>query len=182
MYLNRIRIAFLSFITAFIFLGSAWIDTNPVEPPVSNTAEPMPVVKIDPIYIPSPIEIIEDEPEPEPKMSTEDIELIALVTMAEAEGEPEEGKRLVIDTVLNRVDGTHWPDTVKDVVYQPSQFSSMWNSRVDRCYVMEEICQLVEEELESRTNSEVVFFRTGHYSKYGAPIFKVGAHYFSSYD
>ena len=39
-----------------------------------------------------------------PKMSREDVELIALVTMAEAEGECEEGKRLVIDTILNRVD------------------------------------------------------------------------------
>ena len=38
----------------------------------------------------------------------EDIELIALVTMAEAEGECEEGKRLVIDTILNRVDSVYF--------------------------------------------------------------------------
>ena len=36
-----------------------------------------------------------------PELPREDVELIALVTMAEAEGECEEGKRLVIDTVLN---------------------------------------------------------------------------------
>ena len=40
--------------------------------------------------------------EPIVSMSEEDISLIALITMAEAEGECEEGKRLVIDTILNR--------------------------------------------------------------------------------
>ena len=117
--------------------------------------------------------------EPELKMSREDIELIALLTMAEAEGECEEGKRLVIDTVLNRVDSDEFPNTVKDVIYQKNQFTSMWNGRVDRCYVMEEVCQLVEEELESRTNSEVVFFHAGKYGKYGTPLFSVENHYFS---
>ena len=50
-----------------------------------------------------------------PEMSREDVELIALVTMAEAEGECEEGKRLVIDTVLNRVDSDYFPDTGYEV-------------------------------------------------------------------
>lgn len=115
-------------------------------------------------------------------MSQEDIELIALVTMAEAEGECEEGKRLVIDTVLNRVDHERFPNTVADVIYQPNQFTSMHNGRVDRCYVDEYICQLVREELNSRTNTEVIFFHAGKYSNYGSPLFSVGNHYFSSYD
>lgn len=123
------------------------------------------------------VEVVSEEPEP--KMSREDVELIALLTMAEAEGECEEGKRLVIDTVLNRVDSDEFPNTVKAVIYQKNQFTSMWNGRVDRCYVMEEICQLVEEELESRTNSDVVFFHAGKYGKYGTPLFSVENHYFS---
>jgi N-acetylmuramoyl-L-alanine amidase len=108
-----------------------------------------------------------------------EIELLALVTMAEAEGESVEGKRLVIDTVLNRVDSTRWPDTIKGVIYQPGQFTSMSNGRSDRCRVTDEVRQLVREELLSRTNSEVVYFRTKHYTKYGTPLFKVGNHYFS---
>lgn len=115
-------------------------------------------------------------------LSDEDIDLIALVTMAEAEGESEYGKRLVIDTILNRVDSDHYPDTVFEVVYQPSQFSSMWNGRVDRCCVMDEICQLVKEELLERKNYEVIFFTAGEYSKYGTPMFQEGNHYFSSYE
>lgn len=115
-------------------------------------------------------------------LSDEEIELIALVTMAEAEGECEEGKRLVIDTVINRVDSIYFPDTVYEVIYQPSQFSSMWNGRVDRCEVRDDICELVREELENRTNYEVIFFTAGGYSNYGVPLFQVGNHYFSSYD
>lgn len=117
-----------------------------------------------------------------PEYSKEDIELLALVTMAEAEGESEEGKRLVIDTVLNRVDHGRFPDTISDVIYQKGQFSSMWNGRSNRCYVSDDICKLVEEELESRTNTDVIFFHAGRYSDYGSPLFQVGNHYFSSYN
>lgn len=120
-------------------------------------------------------------PPKEPTMADEDIELIALVTMAEAEGESEKGKRLVIDTILNRIDSDYWPDTAYDVIYQPSQFSSMWNGRVDRCYVSEDICQLVREEIDNRLNHDVVFFTADKYGKYGQPMFQVGNHYFSSY-
>lgn len=109
----------------------------------------------------------------------EDIELIALVTMAEAEGECEEGKRLVIDTILNRIDSDQFPDTVHDVVYQKYHFSSMWNGRVDRCEVREDICKLVKEELEHRTNCDVIYFNADGYSAYGIPMFQVGNHYFS---
>lgn len=115
-------------------------------------------------------------------VSQEEIELLALLTMAEAEGECEEGKRLVIDTVLNRVDSEYFPDTITEVIYQKNQFSSMWNGRVNRCSVKEDICQLVVEELENRTNYDVIFFHAGKYGKYGTPLFQVENHYFSSYD
>ena len=114
-------------------------------------------------------------------MSNEEIELIALVTMAEAEGEPEEGKRLVIDTILNRVDHERFPNTVSDVIYQKDQFTSIWNGRLNSCYASDDICKLVKEEVKSRKDSNVIFFRTSRYSDYGSPMFQVGHHYFSSY-
>lgn len=133
----------------------------------------------EPIFVEASPIITEEE---EGLLSYEDISLIALVTMAEAEGECEEGKRLVIDTILNRVDSEYFPDNVYDVVYQRSQFSSIWNGRVDRCEVREDICELVREELQSRTNTDVIFFTAGEYSKYGVPMFQVENHYFSSYE
>lgn len=114
-------------------------------------------------------------------LTEEEIELIALIIMAEAEGESEEGQRLVIDTILNRVESEYFPDTVSEVIYQPSQFSCVWNGRVDRCYVKEELCQLIREEIRSRTNYDVMFFTAGKYGNYGEPMFSVGNHYFSSY-
>ena len=126
-------------------------------------------------------EVQESEPVEEFYISDKDIDLIALVTMAEAEGECEEGKRLVIDTILNRMDSDHFPDTIYDVVYQKNQFTSMWNGRTNRCYVMDDIRQLVIDELRCRTNYDVIFFRTKHYSEYGSPLFRVEHHYFSSY-
>ena len=130
---------------------------------IEITPVSMPVVT----YI--PIEDISESSAEE--IAEEDISLIALVTMAEAEGECEKGKRLVIDTILNRMDSEHFPDTVYDVIYQPYQFSSMWNGRVDRCEVRDDICQLVKEELEVRTNYDVIFFTAGCYSDYGVLVF-----------
>ena len=111
----------------------------------------------------------------------EEINLLALVTMAEAEGESEEGKRLVIDTILNRVDHWYWPDTIHDVIYQSGQFTSMWNGRSNRCYVTDEVRKLVIEEMKSRTNTDVVYFTAGGYGKYGTRLFNVGNHYFAAY-
>ncbi len=133
-------------------------------------------------------EIVEEEIEETPiqednDILTEDeIELICLITMAEAGVEPEYGKRLVIDTILNRVDHKRFPNTVYDVIYQPNQFTPMWNGMIEKCWVDEDIYNLVLEELTSRSNYDVIFFRMQKYSKWGTPLFKVGNHYFSSYD
>lgn len=113
--------------------------------------------------------------------TNEEINLLAIITMAEAEGESELGKRLVIDTVLNRVDSPHFPNTVRDVIYQKGHFSPIDDGRFDKCYVTDEIRSLVLEELESRTRSDVIYFRTKKYAKWGKPLFKEGAHYFSSH-
>lgn len=157
------------------------VKEDPVIIPI--TAEAVTVsVKMEPIMS-SPktveVETVVKE-EPEVVMSQEDIDLIALVTMAEAEGESELGKRLVISTILNRMDSEQFPDTVSDVIYQKNQFTSMWNGRSDRCYVDDDIRNLVEEELVERTNTDVLFFHAGKYSKYGIPLLVEGNHYFSS--
>lgn len=141
--------------------------------PVNYSSNPAKAVEFKTLVKSSSIEV--------ERFSEEDIELIALVTMAEAEGESEEGKRLVIDTILNRVDSelSYMPDTVYDVVYQKSAFSSMWNGRVDRVEVTDEVVQLVREEIEDRTNYDVLYFHANKYGKYGTPLFSEGNHYFS---
>ena len=114
------------------------------------------------------------------------LELLALVCMAEAEGEvdrsaadPYLGWRLVIDTVLNRVDDERFPDTIEGVVYQRGQFTSMWNGRVDRVELNDDVCRIVEEELEARTNSAVLYFTANAWPAYGEHEIHVGHHYFN---
>lgn len=126
--------------------------------------------------------VIEVETMEHDYISDEDTVLLALLTMAEAEGESEEGKRLVIDTVLNRVDSEHFPNTISEVIYQKGQFTSMYNGRVDRVNITKEVVTLIEEEMRNRMNNEVMYFHARDYGKYGVPMFSVGNHYFSSYD
>lgn len=113
--------------------------------------------------------------------SEKDIYLLALITMAEAEGESEKGKRLVIDTVLNRVDSNDFPNTIYEVVYQPNQFSSICNGRADNVKdkIDTDIYRLVREEIHMRCNYDVIYFTAGDYGKYGKPAFPEGNHYFS---
>lgn len=124
---------------------------------------------------------IEPEVEPEFVLTDDEVDLIAWITVGEAEGESEYGQRLVIDTILNRVESEHFPDSVYDVIYQKNQFSCTTDGRLTRCSATDDTKNLVWEEAESRTNDQVIYFRTGKYSSYGEPLFKEGAHYFSAY-
>ena len=198
-YLQRLRLKQqLRRIIALILTGTLMVpmcgmkavdSTTPKTDAVVQESKIPPVSELDTFIVEeiATPEIVEEEPAPEPEpvydmqLSKTDIDLIALVTMAEAEGESEYGKRLVIDTILNRVDSEHFPDTVYGVIYQANQFSSMWDGRASRCYVMDDIVKLVEEELQNRKNGEVMFFTAGAYGAYGTPMFQVGGHYFASY-
>lgn len=148
----------------------------------AKSVSSVPVTVIEPVKVYAAEPEVVTEIEPQYSLTDEEIDLIALITMAEAEGESEEGKRLVIDTILNRVDSIYFPDTIEDVIYQKNAFEAMWNGRVDKCYVMDDIRNLVIEELESRTNYDVVFFTAGRYSIYGVPMIQEGNHYFSKYE
>lgn len=138
------------------------------------------------------VHIIEDEPsgsEETPSESVEvfpytdeEIELLAKLLMAEAGNQSDLGKRLVVDTVLNRVDHPNFPDTIYDVVYQKNQFSPATYGTIDLYSPTDVERTMVREEMERRTESNVYFFRAGDYGKYGVPLYRIGDHYFSSYD
>ena len=114
---------------------------------------------------PEVVQVVDEPEEPDitDTVSDGDIELLALVTLAEAEGESELGRRLVIDTVLNRVDNKKFPNTISEVIYQKNQFTSMHNGRCNRVTVTDEARALVKEELNNRTNTAVLYFTSGKY-------------------
>ena len=108
-----------------------------------------------------------------------DIEILAKITFAEAGNQSELGKRLVIDTVLNRVESSTFPNSIEGVVFQSGQFSPIKDGGYARAHVDNDICRLIYEELYERTDTQVLYFNARHFSKYGTPYLVEGAHYFS---
>ncbi len=107
------------------------------------------------------------------------IDLLAVCVMAEAEGESELGKRLVIDTILNRAVHPDFPDTIQEVISHPNAFTSYQDGRMDEAEPPQEIYRLISEELRSQTNVEVLYFAAGEWPEYGVPLIQEGGHYFS---
>ncbi|MGI5901497.1 MAG: cell wall hydrolase [Desulfitobacteriia bacterium] len=60
----------------------------------------------------------------------EDVELLARIIYAEARGESFEGQVAVGAVVLNRVQHPQFPKTIREVVYQPGQFSAVMDGQI----------------------------------------------------
>ncbi len=118
-------------------------------------------------------------PEVEEEIKYDNLELLATIVMAEAGNQGEMGIRLVIDVILNRVDSERFPNTVWDVIYAPDQFTCVLDGNAASCYVRDDILALIHDEINQRTNNEVLYFRTKHFHTFGTPLFQWGDHYFS---
>ncbi len=180
-FINDLSI-FLSAFAVVLSYG-AWSNSKTIdnyEPQICNHN----IYLVENTYFDSPSLEIEESNDVVDKFrySKDDLEMLAILTMAEAESEPVEGQRLVISTVLNRVDSEHFPNTISEVIWQKNQFSPMWNGRFERCEVRPEIYDLVLSEVEARSDYDAIFFNANHYSSYGTPMYGVGNHYFSSYN
>lgn len=110
----------------------------------------------------------------------DDMEMIAQLVEAEAGNQDLEGKRLVVDVVLNRVGSNQFPDTVEEVIYQKNQFSVIKNGAFEKAgwNISDESFEAVRLEYEEQTNKEVLFFGTKKrsYMKHGS--FKCQDHWF----
>lgn len=137
------------------------------------------------------VNIVESVPEEE--VHTDEVvlpyatyKMFAGLLQAEAGNQGEYGKRLVADTVLNRVNDPKFPNTIVDVIYQPTQFSPVWNGELQkyidgRLEIPEENFRIVAEELFDQVDYGVVFFQSGGWSPYGQPAYRYGDHYFSKW-
>lgn len=59
------------------------------------------------------------------RVSTDEVDLLARLITAEAEGEPYEGQVAVGAVVINRVKSPEFPNSIREVIYQKGQFSSL---------------------------------------------------------
>ncbi len=72
---------------------------------------------------------------PEDEYSQQDLEEIALMArlvFAEARGEPFMGQIAVASVVLNRQRSSDFPDTVREIIYQPRQFEPVANGAINQ--------------------------------------------------
>lgn len=108
----------------------------------------------------------------------EEIDMMTAICYREARGEGIEGMRLVADVILNRVDSGNFPNTIKEVIAEPRQFSTydeddMTEDLTIDCY------GAVLAELDQRTDPDILYFTAGGYNACGDPAYRVGNHYFS---
>lgn len=80
-----------------------------------------------------------DMAEPKPKKQemvigyfTYELDLLARLVRAEAQGEPFEGKVAVACVVLNRVDHSAYPNTIEGVIYEKGQFQPVRNGAINK--------------------------------------------------
>lgn len=74
----------------------------------------------------------QSKPSPRIPFTDDDVELLARLVSVEAWGEPYEGMVAVAAVVVNRVLSPRFPDTIRDVVFQPGQFPPARNGRLER--------------------------------------------------
>ncbi len=110
----------------------------------------------------------------------DDLGLLACTVWAEAGNQDLRGKELVVDVVLNRVDSPEYPNTIREVIFDKSQFSTVTDGGLDKAYynVTQDCYTAVANELSSRNDSKALFFCAGGYGC-GTPMYKYGDHYFS---
>lgn len=102
-------------------------------------------------------------------VSEDDYQVLLKIVQAEAGICDEKGKILVANVILNRVKSSEFPDSVRSVVYEPSQFSPVSNGSINSVKVSSETRECVDRALsgEDYSNGALYFmYRRG--SKSGA--------------
>lgn len=109
-----------------------------------------------------------------------EMELLAQLVEAEAGNQPFEGKCLVVDVILNRVESPGFPDTIEEVIFQDGQFSVIKNGAFDKAgwNMQESDYAAVMCEMEMHQNKDVLYFNNCSIVSGTGNKFKVGDHWF----
>lgn len=102
--------------------------------------------------------------------SEEDYEVLKRIVQAEAGGCDMEGKILVANVVMNRVQSGKFPDTVTEVVYQKSQFSPVGNGSINRCSVTAETTEAVDRALAGEDYSRGALYFMNRRASYSGNV------------
>lgn len=102
-------------------------------------------------------------------LDEEELDILLRIVEAEAGCEDEEGKLLVANVVLNRVESEDFPDTVSEVVFQKekgvTQFSPVSNGKIWTVKVSDETVDAVERALKGEDISDgALYFAARKYA------------------
>ena len=90
----------------------------------------------------------------------EEAQLLLRVAQAEAGNQGVDGMWLVMSVVLNRVADKDWPDTIKEVIYQTSQFSSVSDGHFDAAEISPEAHEALAKIETGEVAPEIIGFET----------------------
>lgn len=124
------------------------------------------------------------EPYERAGISEEEFYFISSVVEAESDrSESLEGRILIAEVILNRVNSPLFPDTISEVLQQSGQFSTVVNGRsiTERTDLSDEAVIQAVREIESGEAPEVLFFNCIGYN-YGEPYGYVDGNYFMTYE
>lgn len=93
-------------------------------------------------------------------ISQADINLLAQLVFDEGNTEPRAGQLGIVHVVLNRLNDDRFPNTVQEVVFQPSQFSGAW--RLNTHPVLDEHVAIVNEAINGSDNTGGALFFVNH--------------------
>ena len=129
---------------------------------------------------PAYLAVNEDDEDIAEEIYYDELELLAQLVEAEAGNQPFEGKCLVADVILNRVESDEFPDTISEVIFQDGQFSVVKNGALDKAgYNMkEDDYAAVMCEVELHSNRDVLYFNNCSKVSGSGEKFKVGGHWF----
>ena len=114
----------------------------------------------------------------------EDAQLLLKITAAEAGNQSLEGQIAVMTVILNRTysDNPMWPDSIREVIYQAHQFSTVSNGTIETVEIGPTTHQaLAEIEKGIPLDTEIVAFETvgrGSLTRYFDSAYTIGDHQF----
>lgn len=125
------------------------------------------------------------EEDQKPSYSEEDLDLLARVIYAEVGCTwiPDWVQRMVGSVVLNRVNSSYYPDTIREVIYQPGQYAPTWDGSIHKTpdartienarYLLENgsICP------ENVVGQNSIITGSGVYTSYRDPILKTTVYF-----
>lgn len=80
------------------------------------------------------LKAMEEDKKPKPTYTDEELDLLARIINAEAgcDWMPDWVQRMVGSVVLNRVNSVHFPNTIREVIYQPGQYGPVYNGSIHK--------------------------------------------------